>query len=91
MSNVPQTVYFILTSIAVCHVLNDSMASLLPSIYPIFKSSLHLSFGQIGLIALTQQVTALLLQPLVGLYTDRYPKPFSLLIGIGLNLMKGTK
>ncbi len=87
VSNAQQTVYSVLTSIAVCHVLNDSMASLLPSIYPLFKSSLHLSFGQIGLIALTQQVTASLLQPLVGLYTDRHPKPFSLPIGIGSTLV----
>jgi FSR family fosmidomycin resistance protein-like MFS transporter len=85
--NIQQTVYFVLTSIAVCHVLNDSMASLLPSIYPMFKSSLHLSFGQIGLIALTQQITASLLQPLVGLYTDHHPKPFSLPIGIGSTLV----
>ena len=77
-----QTVYFILTSVAVCHLLNDSMQSLLPSIYPMFKSLLHLSFGQIGLIALTYQLTASLLQPVVGLYTDRHPKPFSLPIGL---------
>ena len=77
-----QTVYFILTSVAVCHLLNDSMQSLLPSIYPMFKSLFHLSFGQIGLIALTYQLTASLLQPVVGLYTDRHPKPFSLPIGL---------
>jgi len=76
------TVYFILTSVAVCHLLNDMMASLLPSIYPMFKSLLHLSFGQIGLMALTYQLTASLLQPVVGLYTDRHPKPFSLPIGL---------
>ncbi len=75
-------VYFILTSIAVCHLLNDMMSSLLPSIYPMFKSMLHLSFGQIGLMALTYQVTASLLQPIVGLYTDRHPQPFSLPIGL---------
>ena len=73
---------FILTSVAVCHLLNDSMQSLLPSVYPMFKSLLHLSFGQIGLIALTNQLTASLLQPMVGLYTDRHPKPFSLPIGL---------
>jgi FSR family fosmidomycin resistance protein-like MFS transporter len=77
-----ETVYFILTSVAVCHLLNDSMQSLLPSVYPMFKSALHLSFGQIGLIALTNQLTASLLQPVVGLYTDRHPKPFSLPIGL---------
>jgi FSR family fosmidomycin resistance protein-like MFS transporter len=69
-------------SVAVCHVLTDSMASLLPSIYPMFKSSLHLSFGQIGLLALTAQLSSSLLQPIVGLYTDRHPKPFSLPIGL---------
>ena len=77
-----QTVYFILASVAVCHLLNDMMSSLLPSIYPMFKSLLHLSFGQIGLMALTYQLTASLLQPVVGLYTDRHPKPFSLPIGL---------
>jgi len=83
-----QTVYFILTSIAVCHLLNDMMSSsLLPSIYPIFKSLLHLSFGQIGLLALTYQLTASLLQPIVGLYTDHHPKPFSLPIGLGSTLI----
>jgi FSR family fosmidomycin resistance protein-like MFS transporter len=77
------TVYFILTSIAVCHLLNDMVSSsLLPSMYPMFKSLLHLSFGQIGLLALTYQLTASLLQPAVGLYTDRHPKPFSLPIGL---------
>jgi len=77
------TVYFILTSVAVCHLLNDMMSSsLLPSLFPMFKSLLHLSFGQIGLLAMTYQVTASLLQPVVGLYTDRHPKPFSLPIGL---------
>jgi len=82
-----RTVYFILTSIAVCHMLNDAMSSLLPSIYPMFKSLLHLSFGQIGVMALTYQLTASLLQPIVGLYTDRHPKPFSLPVGLGSTLI----
>ncbi|MGD0229573.1 MAG: MFS transporter [Syntrophorhabdales bacterium] len=82
-----QTVYFILTSVAACHLLNDMMASLLPSMYPMFKSLLHLSFGQIGLMALTYQLTASLLQPVVGLYTDRHPKPFSLPLGLGSTLI----
>jgi len=79
--------YFILTSVAVCHLLNDMMASLMPSIYPMFKSLLHLSFGQIGLLAMTYQLSASLLQPMVGLYTDRHPKPFSLPIGLGSTLI----
>jgi MFS transporter, FSR family, fosmidomycin resistance protein len=78
-----ETVYFILASVAVCHALNDTTVSLMPSVYPMFKSLLHLSFGQIGLLALTFQLSASLLQPIVGLYTDRHPKPFSLPIGLG--------
>jgi FSR family fosmidomycin resistance protein-like MFS transporter len=74
-------------SVAVCHLLNDMMASLMPSVYPMFKSLLHLSFGQIGLLALTYQLAASLLQPIVGLYTDRHPKPFSLPIGVSSTLI----
>ena len=78
-----QTVYFILTSVAVCHLLNDMMSSsLLPSVFPLFKSLLNLSFAQIGLLALTYQLTASMLQPLVGLYTDHHPMPFSLPLGL---------
>jgi FSR family fosmidomycin resistance protein-like MFS transporter len=78
-----RTVYFILTSVAVCHLLNDMMSSsLLPSVFPLFKTLLNLNFTQIGLLALTYQLTASLLQPLVGLYTDHHPKPFSLPIGL---------
>ena len=77
------TVYFILTSVAVCHMLNDMMSSsLLPSLYPMFKTMLNLTFTQIGLLSLTYQLTASLLQPLVGLYTDHHPLPFSLPIGL---------
>ena len=82
VSRRPHAVYFILASVAVCHLMNDMMASLMPSIYPMFKSLLHLSFGQIGLLALTYQLASSLLQPIVGLYTDRHPKPFSLPIGL---------
>jgi MFS transporter, FSR family, fosmidomycin resistance protein len=80
--------YFVLTSIAVCHLLNDMMSSsLLPSVFPMFKVLLKLSFTQIGLLALTYQVTASLLQPLVGLYTDHHPMPFSLPIGLTSTLI----
>jgi MFS transporter, FSR family, fosmidomycin resistance protein len=82
------TVYFVLTSIAFCHLLNDMMSSsLLPSVFPMFKELLHLSFTQIGLLALTYHLTASLLQPLVGLYTDRHPMPFSLPIGLTSTLI----
>jgi MFS transporter, FSR family, fosmidomycin resistance protein len=84
---VETTVVSILTAISVCHLLNDMMQSLLPAIYPILKDALHLDFGQIGLITLTNQVTASLLQPVIGYYTDRRPKPYSLAIGMGFTLV----
>lgn len=76
----------ILSALSFCHLLNDMMQSLLPAIYPILKSSFQLDFGQIGLITLTNQLTASLLQPAVGLYTDKRPKPYSLAIGMGFTL-----
>jgi FSR family fosmidomycin resistance protein-like MFS transporter len=77
----------ILAAISVSHLLNDLIQSLLPAIYPILKSSFHLDFGQIGLLTLTFQLTASLLQPLVGMYTDRKPQPFSLVVGMGFTLV----
>jgi MFS transporter, FSR family, fosmidomycin resistance protein len=82
-----QTVFKILLAISFCHLLNDTLQSLIPAIYPLLKSSYHLDFGQVGLIALTLQFTASLLQPLVGLYTDRRPQPYSLAIGMGFTLV----
>jgi MFS transporter, FSR family, fosmidomycin resistance protein len=79
------TVFTILAAISVCHLLNDMIQSLIPAIYPILKSSFRLSFEQIGLITLTYQLTASLLQPIVGLYTDHKPKPFSLPVGMGFS------
>jgi MFS transporter, FSR family, fosmidomycin resistance protein len=73
----------VLGAISFCHLLNDMVQALLPSIYPILKSSFHLNFSQIGILTLTYQVTASLLQPVVGVYTDRRPRPFSLSIGMG--------
>jgi FSR family fosmidomycin resistance protein-like MFS transporter len=70
-----------------CHLLNDTIQSLIPAIYPILKASFHLSFTQIGLITLIFQLTASLLQPFVGLYIDHRPKPYSLAIGMGLSLV----
>ena len=77
----------ILAAISVSHLLNDLIQSLLPAIYPILKSSFQLDFGQIGLLTLTFQLTASLLQPLVGMYTDRKPQPFSLVVGMGFTLV----
>src|SRR5690349_4097534 len=81
------TVFKILVAISFCHLLNDTVQSLIPAIYPILRTSFHLNLGQIGLIALTSQVTASLLQPLVGLYTDRRPQPYSLAVGMGITLI----
>jgi len=80
-------VYGILGSISFAHMLNDMIQSLLLAIYPMLKSSFDLSFGQIGLITLTYQITASLLQPVIGLYTDKRPKPYSLPVGMGFTLM----
>ncbi len=77
----------ILMAISFSHLLNDVVQSLLIAIYPMLKSSFHLSFGQIGLITLTYQFTASLLQPLVGLYADRRPQTYSLAIGMGFTLV----
>jgi FSR family fosmidomycin resistance protein-like MFS transporter len=82
-----RTAYAILASISVCHLLNDMMQSLLPAIYPILKSSFQLDFAQIGLIALANQLTASLLQPVVGFYTDRRPRPYSLVAGMSFTLI----
>lgn len=81
------TAFSILAAISFCHLLNDMMQSLLPAIYPILKANYGLDFGQIGLVTFTFQCTASLLQPLVGLYTDRYPKPYSLSAGMGFTLV----
>jgi FSR family fosmidomycin resistance protein-like MFS transporter len=81
------TVFPILLSISFSHLLNDSIQSLIPSIYPLVKKSFNLSFAQVGLITFTFQLAASLLQPFVGSYTDRNPKPFSLATGMGFTLM----
>ncbi|MBV8183699.1 MAG: MFS transporter [Hyphomicrobiales bacterium] len=76
----------VLLAVSFSHLMNDLVQSLIPAIYPILKSSFDLDFGQIGLITLVFQLTASLLQPVVGLYTDRRPMPFSLAIGMGFSL-----
>lgn len=80
------TSYGILFGISFSHLLNDSIQSLIPSIYPLLKDEFVLSFAQIGLIQLTFQLTASLLQPMVGAYTDKHPQPFSLAIGMCFSL-----
>ncbi|CAB3801317.1 Fosmidomycin resistance protein [Paraburkholderia ultramafica] len=81
-----RTVYSVLGAISFSHLLNDMIQSLILAIYPMLKDNFSLSFGQIGLITLTYQITASLLQPLVGSYTDKHPKPYSLPVGMGFTL-----
>jgi FSR family fosmidomycin resistance protein-like MFS transporter len=72
------TIVPVLAAVSLCHLLNDLMQSLLPAAYPVLHRDFSLSFGQIGLLSLVYQITASILQPLVGLYTDHRPKPYSL-------------
>ncbi len=85
--SVQKTAVAVLAAISFCHLLNDLLQSLLAAIYPILKTSFHLDFVQIGLISLTFQITASLLQPIVGIYTDRRPRPFSLATGMSISLV----
>jgi FSR family fosmidomycin resistance protein-like MFS transporter len=80
------TAFPVLIAISFSHLMNDMIQSLLPAVYPILKANYLLDFGQIGLIQLAFQITASLLQPLVGIYTDRRPMPFSLAVGMGATL-----
>jgi FSR family fosmidomycin resistance protein-like MFS transporter len=82
-----KTVFKILLTISFCHLLNDTIQSLMPSIYPLLQKAFHFNYWQVGRIALTSQLTASILQPLVGLYTDRRPKPYSLAVGMGITLI----
>lgn len=81
-----RTAYPVLGTISVCHFLNDLIQSLLPAIYPLLKNNYHLDFSQIGLITFTTQFVASVLQPVVGMFTDKRPQPYSLPIGMGFSL-----
>ena len=81
-----ETVFKILITLSLAHLLNDTIQSLLPAVYPLLKTSFNLSFTQIGLITFVFQLTASILQPLVGSYTDRRPKSHSLAFGMSLTL-----
>ncbi len=81
------TVFALLFAISFSHMLNDTIQALLPAIYPVLKESYGLTFAQLGLITLTFQITASLLQPLVGYITDKHPLPYSLPVGMGLTLI----
>lgn len=81
------TVVSILLALSFSHMLNDTIQALLPAMYPLLKRDHGLTFTEIGLITFTFQLTASLLQPLVGTYTDKRPKPYSLAIGMGFTLV----
>ncbi|NKC03036.1 MFS transporter [Brucella haematophila] len=86
-SGADNTVLTIILATSMGHFLNDMMQSLLPAIYPMLKENYSLSFWQIGLLTFTFQMTASILQPLVGIYTDRKPMPYSLSFGMGCTLV----
>lgn len=77
-----KTTLSIIVAVSVCHLINDTMQSLLSAIYPILKENYGLDYVQIGLLTLTFQCTASLLQPAIGMYTDKRPLPFSLPVGM---------
>ena len=81
------TTFAVILSLSFCHLMNDMMQSLVPALYPILKDSYALSFSQIGLITLAFQCTASMLQPVVGMYTDKHPQPYSLMVGMGFTLV----
>ena len=82
-----QTAVAVLLAISFSHLLNDMMQSLLPALYPMLKAHYDLSFGQIGALTFTYQITASILQPIIGRYTDRRPRPYSLSAGMGFTLI----
>jgi FSR family fosmidomycin resistance protein-like MFS transporter len=86
-SSTSRTVFIVLAAISFSHLLNDLMQSLLPAIYPMLKTRFNLDYWQIGLITLTNQLTASLLQPVVGFYTDKRPQPYSLAAGMAVTLL----
>ena len=77
-----KTVFSILFAIAFAHLLNDLLQAVIPAVYPILKDKYNLTFTQIGLITFSYQMAASILQPIIGLYTDKYPKPFSQIFGM---------
>jgi FSR family fosmidomycin resistance protein-like MFS transporter len=96
MKNGERTAFGVLSSIAFCHLINDMLQSLLAAVYPTLKAEFRLSFAQIGLVTLAYQLTASLLQPIVGFYADRRPTPFSLPGGTlftfaGLVMLSGAR
>src|SRR5579864_3103447 len=87
MVGAAQTRFSLLGALSFSHFLNDMMQSLIVAIYPLLKGEFHLSFVQIGTITLTYQACASLLQPIIGVYTDKHPKPYSLSAGMCFTLV----
>jgi FSR family fosmidomycin resistance protein-like MFS transporter len=81
------TVFPVLVALSFCHLLNDMMQAMIPALYPMFKNEFHLDYSQVGMIQLTFQLTAALLQPMVGMATDRKPQPFSIATGMAATLL----
>src|SRR5699024_4065718 len=77
-----QTVYSILFILGICHLLNDSLQAVIPAMFPILEKSLGLSFTQLGLIAVTLNMISSVMQPVVGMYTDKRPMPYALPLGL---------
>lgn len=81
------TVYAILFAISAVHLLNDTMQAVVSALFPVFKDSLHLNYGQMGWIAFTLNMTSSVMQPLVGYYSDKRPSPWMLPVGMGMSLL----
>ncbi len=86
-SSAESTAFTVLFALSFCHMLNDVMQSLIAAIYPMLKEDYHLSFWQIGLLTMAFQVTASILQPLVGFVADKRPLPYSLAFGMGSTML----
>lgn len=82
-----KTLFSVLFAISFAHLINDLIQAVIPAVYPILKQNYHLSFTQIGLITFSFQFTASILQPIVGFYTDKYPKPFSQIYGMLFSML----
>ena len=86
LASAERSTFKILLAVSICHLLNDTVQSLLPALFPVLRNTFRLDFGQVGLIAFTATFTSSLLQPFVGLYSDRHPKPYFLAAGMGITL-----
>lgn len=84
---IQKTLFSVLFAISFAHLLNDLLQAIIPAVYPILKQNYNLSFSQIGLITFSFQFTASILQPVVGFYTDKYPKPFSQIYGMLFSML----